>query len=125
MSGVYRRFLNDELTLEEAAELLRVHASSWSADPGTLSLDSLPDGQREKAAELFSAAIEPILGPYFAGQVGSDVTARKLAPLVRPVGVYALNLAMPTGPSADTAMTRLIELMNRLADLESESDDRV
>jgi hypothetical protein len=123
MSDVYRRFLNDELALQEAAQLLRMHASAWKAEPGSLRLDTLPEEQREKAAELFNAAIQPILDPYFAGQVASDATARQLAPLVRPMGVYALNLNMPPGSGADEAMGRLIELTNRLADLESENDE--
>jgi hypothetical protein len=99
MSDVYRRFLNGELALEKAAELLRKHAASWNTEPGSLSLDTLPDEHREKAAELFSAAIQPILGPYFAGQLASDAAARQLAPLVFPVGIYALSVNMPAGAS--------------------------
>lgn len=121
MGDVYSRFLNSELALDEAAEVLRKHAASWHTEPGSLSLHELPEQQRERAGELFTAAIQPILEPYFAGQLGSDAAARELAPLVFPVGVYALNLNMPAGPRADEAMALLLELMNKLADLETES----
>ncbi len=118
---VYRRFLDDELALDEAAELLRVASN---AEAGSLRLDSLPDAQREKAARLLDAAIRPILAPYFAGEVGREVTARRLVPLVRPLGVYALNVDVPTGPRADEVMARLMELTERLADLEDASEGR-
>jgi hypothetical protein len=124
MSDVYRRFLNDELAFEEAAALLREHAASWRTEPGSLSLDHWPAAQREKAGELFSAAIQPILAPYFAGQLDSDAAARQLAPLVFPVGLYALNVDTPAGPSADAAMARLVELIGKLADLESQASGR-
>src|SRR5262245_10034371 len=97
MSDVYRRLLDEELALEEAAGLLRIQTSS-SVEPGSLNLDTLPEDRREKASQLFDAAIRPILDPYLAGEVASDVTARRLAPLVRPMGVFALNVNLPPGP---------------------------
>lgn len=117
MSDVYRRYVEDELSLAEAAALLRSHAPVWNTAAGSLALEKLPDEQRDKAAELLDAAIQPYLEPYLAGQVTSDVAARQLAPLVAPLGVYALNLNLPPGTPADEAMPRLLELLGRLVDL--------
>jgi hypothetical protein len=123
VDDVYRRFLDDALSLEEAAELLRAHAAASPAEAASLSLESLPAAQREKAARLFDAAMRPILDGYFAGEMGSDDAARLMAPLVRPVGVYALSVDMSSGPGGADAMARLAELVERLADLEGSAPE--
>lgn len=115
MAGVYRLYLRGELGLEQAAELLRSHAATWNAAPGSLELDTLPDEQRAKASELLDAAVGPIVAPYLAGEIGSEAAPRQLAPLMFPLGVFALNLSLPPGPDSENVMARLVELTTRLA----------
>lgn len=124
MGAVYRRFLAGELPLEDAANLLRQHAQVWNTEAGSLKLDTLPDAEREKAAQLFSEAIQPILAPFLAGEITSKAAARQLAPLVFPVGVFALNFSTPTGPAAADTMARFAALAEDLADLEDSPENR-
>src|SRR5258708_39042243 len=124
MSEVYRRFLGGELPLQDAAQLLREHARSWTTEAGSLKLDTLSDVERRKAEQLFSAAIRPILGCFMTGEINSEAAARQLAPLVFPLGVFALNFSLPTGKGAAEAMARFAELAEQLADLEDSSENQ-
>ena len=124
MSAVYRHFLAGDLPLEDAAHLLRQHAQLWNTEAGSLKLDTVPDVDREKAAQLFSEAIQPILAPYLAGEITSKAAARQLAPLVFPVGVFALNFTPPTGPAGADTMARFAALATDLAELEDSPENR-
>jgi hypothetical protein len=124
MIEVYRRFLDGELPLAAAAHLLRQHAPSWTAEPGSLKLDTLSAVERKRADQLFSEAVQPILAPFLAGEIDGEAAARQLAPLVLPVGVFALNLRLPTGQGAAEAMARFAELAEQLAELEKPPDHR-
>ena len=123
MSDVYSSFLAGDLSLQVAAELLQAGAPEWRTQAGSLRLDTLPDADREKAAELFDKAIEPILAPYLAGDISSESAALQLAPLVFPVGVFALNFTMPSGPDADRTMSRMSELIEKLAGLDGSTPE--
>jgi hypothetical protein len=118
MADVYNRFLAGELSLEDAAQLLREHAPEWGAEGDSLALNDLPDAQREKAGELFNAAIQPILAPFLAGEVSSEAAARQLAPLALPLGAFALNFTLPGDVASDQAMALIKDLVDKLAELE-------
>ena len=79
-----------------------------------LNLDELPDEERQKASELFDASIRPTLTSFLAGDLTSDAAAELLAPLIRPLGAWALNVgALPHADGAQT-MARMGELLDKL-----------
>lgn len=117
MHDLYRAFIDGTIGLAEAAEALRTQAGRWNLAPESVDLGALSPGEREKASELFDAAVGPILEPYFAGRQSSEVTASQLAPIVLPLGIVALGVP----PGAVDAMPRLMELIERLGDLASGS----
>ena len=103
MAEVYRRFMSDELALDEAAEILRTHAPSWSMEFGSLDFQALTDDERWKAGQLLTAAAQPIVVRCLAGEVGVD---RHLASLTFPLGVFSVNVEVPHGPGAEARMAR-------------------
>lgn len=117
-------YLGGELDLSKAANLLRKRANSGGVESGTLGLDTLPEEQRQKAEELFNESIQPICRGFMNGEIDTEAAARQLAPLVFPIGVFALNFAMPSGPEAHATMARFGELVARLAKLEGEAGHR-
>src|SRR5437762_7621656 len=118
MNEVYRGFLEGTLPLEDAARMLRHHAAEWRTEADSLRLDTLPDAEREKAAALFNEAIYPIFQAFLAEEISVDSAAHQLAPLVLPLGVFALNFNMPAGPAAAAAaMSRFMKLMKRLTEV--------
>ena len=117
VNDVYRGFVQGALPLEEAARLLRHHAAEWKTQADSLKLDTLPEVEREKAAALFNEAIQPIFQAFLAGDISVDSAAHQLAPLVFPVGVFALNFNMAPGPAASAPMARFMELMKRLTEV--------
>lgn len=122
MSDIYTQYLAGGLPLATAADLLRQSAQAWKTEPGSLKLDLLPNDEREKAAQLLNESIQPIMVPYMAGDISSESAARQLAPLVLPVGVFALNLGLPSEGVATDRMTRLAELAEKLVQLEEASE---
>lgn len=118
MRAIYKGYLSGGLDLSEAATLLRTRATADAGESGALDLDTLPEEQRQKAEELLNESIQPICRSFMSGEIDTEAAARQLAPLVFPLGVLALNFALPDGPEGPTAMARFAELVARLVELE-------
>ena len=118
MSDVYRRFLEGALPLQDAALLLRQHARGWNTRSGSLGLDELSGEDRQKAAELLNESIQPALVRFLAGGVTTEAAAQEIAPLVLPLGVFALNVNTPSEGATTDLMARLSELFEKVAGLD-------
>ena len=117
-TNVYRRYLEGDLSLADAAALLRESARAGRVEVGTLELDRLPQSERERAALLLNELTTPVCQRYLAGEISAEDAARELAPFLLPNGVFALNFSLGDGnSSAPAAMTRFGELLSRLSEL--------